>query len=107
MKKLIAVVTLWSVLGGAAVQASAQDWRYAGGPAPYRQDYPVLKKLLIGGALVGIGFAAGRLTAPRPTTTYYGPQVPQPVPVPAPRPGCFRSISAPPPGQGWIHQRPY
>lgn len=107
MKRVVAVVTMCSVLGGLAGSAQAQDWRYAGSPAPYQQDHPVLRKVLVGGALFGIGFAAGRLTAPRQTTAYYPPSFPQPIPAPVPRPGCFRSISGPPPAQGWIHQRPY
>jgi hypothetical protein len=41
-------------------------------PAPARQERPLLKKLLIGGALVGIGFAAGRLTAPKPDPYHSG-----------------------------------
>ena len=39
---------------------------------PARQERPLLKKILIGGALVGIGFAAGRITAPRPDPYYSG-----------------------------------
>ena len=89
MKRIVALVTLVGALS-AAVPASAQDWGYGGGYPPQQESHPVLKKVLIGGALVGIGFLAGRLTAPKPQTSYYQPQsYPQ---VPPPQPGCARPI---------------
>jgi hypothetical protein len=58
---------------------------------PVGQDeHPILKKVLIGGALVGIGFLAGRLTAPQPQYNYYPqPKYPQFPPTSGhyPRPG--------------------
>lgn len=43
-------------------------------PYPAQQSAPILQKLIIGGILVGVGFAAGRLTAPRPQPYGYGSQ---------------------------------
>jgi len=77
----ISTVTMFSLLFAAAAPVSAGDWHHqAGYPAPYpqsnqRQD--VLKQVVVGGALIGLGFLAGRLTAPQPQ---YQPQfVPPPV----------------------------
>jgi hypothetical protein len=79
MTRLVVGVTLCAILLGSVSPAMAGDpyWNYSNRaaypapvyypqPAPAAQERPLLKKLLIGGALVGIGFAAGRLTAPKP-----------------------------------------
>lgn len=80
MKRLMLAMTLLGTTVGVQ-SASAQDYYYAGGyPAGYptqQEQYPVLKKVLIGGALFGAGFLAGRVTAPKPN--YYPPVV-QPYP---------------------------
>jgi len=60
-----AIVCL-GVLAACVQPAAAQQYYYS--PSSYpppQQDNPVLRKVLIGGALVGIGFLAGRLTAPQ------------------------------------------
>jgi hypothetical protein len=79
MKRLVATLALLGVLGTSLPQAQAQDW-YGGGGYPVQpvsqEQYPVLKKVLIGGALFGVGFLAGRLTAPQQPQypVYQGPQ---------------------------------
>jgi hypothetical protein len=76
MKRLVATLALMGVLGSSLPQAQAQDW-YGGGypvqPASQEQ-YPILKRVLVGGALFGAGFLAGRLTAPKPYQNYSYPQ---------------------------------
>jgi hypothetical protein len=64
MKRLVATLALLGILGTSLPQAQAGDW-YGGGYPPQEQ-YPILKKVLVGGALFGAGFLAGRLTAPKP-----------------------------------------
>ena len=80
MKRIVVTLVLLGIMGATVQPALAHDWGYA--PYPYRpghQETPVLQKVLVGGALIGLGFAAGRLTAPRPQYDYrYGYQ-------PAPR----------------------
>lgn len=81
-KKIVLTLTMLSVLFAGISPATAQDWSYQQGgyPAPYQQQqrHEVLKKVLVGGALVGLGFLAGRLTAPKPNYGYghggYGQQ---------------------------------
>jgi len=81
MKRMILALMLFGTTVGVQ-SASAQDYYYAGGypggyPVQQQDQYPVLKKVLIGGALFGAGFLAGRVTAPQPN--YYAPAV-QPYP---------------------------
>lgn len=92
-------LTMLGVLASAVQPAGAQGFGQPyGGNNGYGQTYapvgnygsypgqptglannPVLQKVLIGGALLGAGFLAGRLTAPRPYPTYnnYPPVQPQ------------------------------
>ena len=82
MKRIILALTLLSTTVVGASSASAQDYYYQGGypvnyPVQQQSQYPVLKQVLIGGALVGAGFLIGRATAPKPN--YYPPVV-QPYP---------------------------
>lgn len=84
MKRLAFALALMSSLAVGVRPVAAADWNYqpaypVGYPAPYQQNnQEVLKKVLIGGALVGLGFLAGRLTAPKPNYGYgYAPSVPQ------------------------------
>ncbi|MGC3967212.1 MAG: hypothetical protein QM775_07535 [Pirellulales bacterium] len=74
---------------GNAYQAQYQPVGNYGYPVqPVGQDdHPILKKVLVGGALVGLGFLAGRLTAPKPQYNYYPTPVPQYPPMGGPRPG--------------------
>jgi hypothetical protein len=89
VKRLLTVGVLSvATLVGSVAPASAQNYAYGYPQQPYgygtyNNDHPVLRNLLIGGALIGVGFAAGRLTAPRPyqynygyqgAPGYYGPQ---------------------------------
>jgi len=88
MKRIILALTLVSTSVLGLKPAAAQDYYYQGGyPVQYQypaqqQDNQVLKKVLIGGALLGAGFLAGRLTAPRPNYGYgnYPPPVVKPYP---------------------------
>ena len=68
MKRLVATLALLGVLGSSLPQTQAQDY-YGGGYPVQQEQYPILKKVLVGGALFGAGFLAGRLTAPKP---HYG-----------------------------------
>jgi hypothetical protein len=76
MKRLVATLALFGVLGSSLPQTQAQDWYGGGYPVqPVQQEqYPVLKRVLIGGALFGAGFLAGRLTAPKPQQYHGYPQ---------------------------------
>ncbi len=94
MKRVVVALTLLGFLFGVVGSTQAQDFGYGGGyttyPAGYgypvqpvgqQEQYPILKKVLIGGALIGAGFLAGRLTAPKqPQYNYYPPQGPQYLP---------------------------
>lgn len=86
VRRVVTTLTILSTLSAGIRPVSAQDWSYApaapvGYPAPYQSNnHDVLKKVLVGGVLVGLGFLAGRLTAPRPNYGYgynYAPQGPQ------------------------------
>lgn len=85
MQRFAFAFALLSSLAVGVRPAAAGDGNYrpaypVGYPAPYQQnDHEVLKKVLIGGALVGLGFLAGRLTAPKPHVQPYSVQ-PQFVP---------------------------
>lgn len=89
MKRLAFALALMSSLAVGVRSAAAADGSYqpaypVGYPAPYQQNnQEILKKVLIGGALVGLGFLAGRLTAPKP---YAQPGCVQPQYVPPPVP---------------------
>jgi len=65
MKRLVATLALLGVLGTSLPQAQAGDW-YGGGYPVQQEQYPILKRVIVGGALFGAGFLAGRLTAPKP-----------------------------------------
>jgi len=65
MKRLVATLALLGVFGSSVPQVQAQDY-YGGGYPAQQEQYPVLKRVLIGGALFGAGFLTGRLTAPKP-----------------------------------------
>ncbi len=81
MKRIVLALAMLGTFGTSLQTARADDWYYAGGPygQPYygaqyqQQGNPILKKVLIGGALIGAGFLAGRLTAPRPYAYGYAP----------------------------------
>jgi hypothetical protein len=79
MKRIILALTLLGTTIG--VQSASAQGYYGGGypsyPVQQQSQYPVLKQVLIGGALVGAGFLIGRATAPKPN--YYPPVV-QPYP---------------------------
>lgn len=84
MKRAILALTLFTTAALGVAPASAQQgYYYQGGgypvnyPVQQQEQYPVLKKVLIGGALLGAGFLVGRATAPQPN--YYPPVV-QPYP---------------------------
>lgn len=76
MKRFVLGLMLASSLVLGARPAAAQDYYYQQGgypggyPVQQQQGNPVLKKVLIGGALLGAGFLAGRLTAPQPNYGY-------------------------------------
>lgn len=86
-------LTILGLLASAVQPASAQGFgqpygygqqyqpvgNYGYPVQPAGEQYPVLKKVLIGGVLVGAGFLAGRLTAPKPYPVYnnYPPARPQ------------------------------
>lgn len=103
MKRIALVLALASVLISGVRPAVAGDWGYPAGPYGYppQQDHPVLRKVLVGAGLIGIGLLIGRATAPQPQYGYgnYQPSF-QPqygVPFPphqrhqcAPYPGQFR-----------------
>ena len=87
MKRIILALTLVSTSVLGLKPAAAQDYYQGGYPVQYQypaqqQDNQVLKKVLIGGALLGAGFLAGRLTAPKPNYGYgsYPPPVVKPYP---------------------------
>jgi hypothetical protein len=80
MKRLILALTLLGTTLTAVNPALANDWSYGHGYPPAQRHNDVLKQVLIGGALVGIGYLAGRMTAPQNNYGYapnYGYQ-PQP-----------------------------
>ena len=95
LKSGVLGLTMSGLLAGAVQPAGAQGFGqpYGGGYGqqyqqvgsygypvqPAGDQYPILKKVLIGGVLVGAGFLAGRLTAPKPYPTYnnYPPVRPQ------------------------------
>lgn len=72
MKRIALVLALSSVLLTGVRPVVAGDW---GQPVQYgyppQQDHPVLRKVLIGAGLVGIGLLIGRATAPQPQYGYY------------------------------------
>ncbi len=82
MKRIMRVATvavlMLAMVVGSVSPASAQGYYYpAAQPANYgygygSNDHPILRNVLIGGALIGVGFAAGRLTAPQPYAYGYG-----------------------------------
>ncbi len=96
MKRFVLALTLAATTINGLRPALAGDYypNYGGGypyssqpcapqPYPAQQGTPILQKLIVGGILVGVGFAAGRLTAPRPQPYGYG-YAPQPYPAQAP-----------------------
>lgn len=76
MKRIVLTLMFVSSLVLGVQPAGAQDYYYnqggypAGYPVQQQNGNPVLKKVLIGGALLGAGFLAGRLTAPKPNYGY-------------------------------------
>lgn len=81
MKRIVVALTLVGLMLGSTPSLQAQDWRYS--PVGYptqEQGHPILKKVIIGAGLVGIGYLIGRTTAPKPGPVYtqppiqYGPQ---------------------------------
>lgn len=83
MKRLVLALTLAATTLTGLRPAAAGDYYPSYGypyppapcapqPYPAQQGAPILQKLIVGGILVGIGFAAGRLTAPRPQPYGYG-----------------------------------
>ena len=83
MKRLVLILTLAATTITGLRPAMAGDYYpnyYGGGypqpcapqPYPVQQGTPILQKLIVGGILVGVGFAAGRLTAPKPQPYGYG-----------------------------------
>jgi hypothetical protein len=87
MKRIMRVATvavlMLALVVGSVSPASAQGYYYPaaqptnngygyGGYGYGSNDHPILRNVLIGGALVGLGFAAGRLTAPAPYAYGYG-----------------------------------
>lgn len=85
MKRIVTALTLAGLLLGSVPSVRAQDWAYApvGYPPPQQQDHPILKKVLIGAGLVGIGYLIGRATAPKPGPVYTQPPIQY-----GPRPGA-------------------
>lgn len=103
VKVAVSGLTMLGLLVGSVAPSQAAPWdapvvQYGGGsygyaaqyqpvgtygypvqPVGHQDEHPILKKVLIGGALVGIGFLAGRLTAPKPQYHYnnYPPAGPQ------------------------------
>jgi hypothetical protein len=84
MRMATVAVLVIVMLAGSVSPASAGDYYYApysaanygyGNYAPgyTNNDHPFLRNLAIGAGLVGVGFLAGRLTAPRPYSYGYGP----------------------------------
>lgn len=103
MKRIALALALASVLIGSVQPAMAGDWGYPAAPYGYppQQDHPVLRKVLVGAGLIGIGLLIGRATAPQPQYGYshYQPQFQPQFGAPiqhyphqrcAPRPGHFR-----------------
>lgn len=79
MRRALMVLTLSLGMLAAANSASAQFYGAAPypepyGPAPYgaQEQYPVLKRLLIGAGIFGLGFVTGRATAPKYDDYGYG-----------------------------------
>ncbi|MBL8826996.1 MAG: hypothetical protein JNM18_08415, partial [Planctomycetaceae bacterium] len=68
MKRIVVALMLASVLVSGARPVAAGDWGYPAGPYgyPQQQDHPVLRKVLVGAGLIGIGVLIGRATAPQP-----------------------------------------
>lgn len=95
LKSGVLGLTMLGLLASAVQPASAQGFgqpygygygqqyqpvgNYGYPAQPAGDQYPILKKVLIGGVLVGAGFLAGRLTAPKPYPVYnnYPPIAPQ------------------------------
>jgi hypothetical protein len=81
MKRIVVALTLVGMLLGSTSSLQAGDWRYSNAGNAPQQDHPILKKVLIGAGLVGVGYLIGRLTAPKPGPVYGQPPVqigPQP-----------------------------
>ncbi|MCE9603701.1 MAG: hypothetical protein K8U03_02235 [Planctomycetia bacterium] len=74
MKRIVLGLTLLSSFVVGVRPAAAQDYYQGGYPVGYpvqqQQGNPILKKVLIGGAIFGVGYLAGRLTAPQPNYGY-------------------------------------
>lgn len=78
--KRLALFSLFLTLALATVRPAAAYDGYAY-PPPYpppAEEYPLLRKLLVGGVLVGVGYALGRATAPQPQPYYAGYATPAP-----------------------------
>jgi hypothetical protein len=78
MKRFVVGLTLLGMMFASTQSLVAGDWQYGNAgyaPVSQQQDHPILRKVLIGAGLVGVGFLAGRLTAPKPNSYYgYGQQ---------------------------------
>jgi hypothetical protein len=71
MKRIALVLALASVLITGVRPAAAGDWGYpANYGYPQQQGHPVLKKVLVGAGLIGLGVLIGRATAPQPQYGY-------------------------------------
>lgn len=75
MKRIIVTLTLAAMLLGTTPSLQAQDWAYSPAGYPPQQDHPILKKVLIGAGLVGLGYLIGRATAPKPGAVYSQPRI--------------------------------